>query len=47
MLHRVTEKFPGYVRILPYRRSGKEHFLVPMGAHWIGDGSQWIVTGYD
>lgn len=47
MIHRVTEKFPGYVRILPYRRSGKEHFLVPMGALWIGDGSQWVVTGHD
>lgn len=49
MLHRVTEKFPGYVRVLPYRRSGKEQFLVslPHGGRtiWTGDGSQWIWTG--
>lgn len=47
--HRVTEKHPGYVRILPYHRSGKEHFLVPMrygaGTIWAGDGSQWVWTG--
>ena len=49
VFHRVTEKHPGYVRILPYRRSGKELFLAPVryGAAtiWAGDGSQWIWTG--
>jgi hypothetical protein len=49
ILHRVTEKHPGYVRILPYRRSGKEHFLAPMrygaGTIWAGDGAQWVWTG--
>lgn len=47
--HRVTEKHHGYVRVLPYRRSGKELFLVPVryggGTIWAGDGSQWIWTG--
>ena len=51
VFHRVTERFPGYVRILPYRRSGREQLLVPVkhGGRtiWIGDGSQWIVTGHD
>lgn len=49
VLHRVSEKFPGYVRVLPYRRSGSEQFLLPMkrgrSTIWAGDGSQWIVTG--
>ncbi len=27
MIHRVTERFTGYVRILPYRRSGREQLL--------------------
>lgn len=50
VLHRVTEKFPGYVRVLPYRRSGREQLLVPVrhGGRtiWTGDGSQWIVMGH-
>jgi hypothetical protein len=48
-LHRVSEKFPGYVRVLPYRRSGREQFLMPMRhgrrTIWAGDGSQWVVMG--
>jgi len=51
MLHRVSEKFPGYVRALPYRRSGREQFLMPIKqggrSIWAGDGSQWIVMGHD
>jgi hypothetical protein len=50
VLHRVSVKFPGYVRILPYRRSGQEQFLVPVrhGGRtiWTGDGSVWIVLGH-
>ena len=51
VLHRVSENFISYVRTLPYRRSGREQLLVPVkhGGRtiWIGDGSQWIVTGHD
>jgi hypothetical protein len=50
VLHRVTEKFSGYVRVLPYRRSGREQILFQSAAgtqFWIGDGSQWIVIGRD
>ena len=51
VIHRVTERFKGYVRVLPYRRSGREQLLVPVKSGgrtiWIGDGSQWIVTGKD
>lgn len=50
VLHRVSEKFPGYVRVLPYRRSGREQILFQSAAgarFWIGDGSQWIVMGHD
>jgi hypothetical protein len=50
VLHRVTSRFPGnYVRILPYRRSGQEHFLASVRhdgkTTWVGDGSQWIWVG--
>jgi hypothetical protein len=51
VLHRVTGRYSGYVRVLPYRRSGKEQFLVPFSqdghAIWAGDGSQWIRVGHD
>ena len=53
VVHRVTERFPDYVRVLPYRRSGPEQFLVPIGrgdrasAIWVGDGSQWTIVGHD
>jgi hypothetical protein len=51
VLHRVTEKHPSYVRVLPYRRSGREQFLMSIkhGGRmiWAGDGSQWIVVGHD
>lgn len=51
VFHRVTEKFSGYVRVLPYRRSGREQILLPFrrgkSTVWAGDGSQWIVVGHD
>ena len=50
VLYRVTEKFPGYVRALPYRRSGREQILFQSAAgarFWVGDGSQWVVHGHD
>jgi hypothetical protein len=50
-LHRVTARFPDYVRVLPYRRSGKEQFLISIRygdrAIWAGDGSQWIWMGHN
>ncbi len=51
VIHRVTERFPKYARVLPYRHSGREQFLVPFkhGGRtiWAGDGSQWVVVGHD
>lgn len=48
VLYRVTSKHPGYVRILPYQRSGREVVLttVKHGGRtiWAGDGSQWVAT---
>ena len=43
VLYRVTTRFPDYIRILPYQRSGKEHILISVGRNWIGDGSRWVV----
>jgi hypothetical protein len=51
VFHRVTTKFPGYVRTLPYQRSGKEVLLMSIGrgkrAIWTDGTSQWIVVGHD
>jgi hypothetical protein len=51
VLHRVTSRHPGYVRVLPYRRGGREQLLVPLRhagrTIWAGDGSEWVVTGHD
>lgn len=47
VLYRVTSRYPKFLRILPYRRSGKEHVIMPMGSHWVGDGSIWKKVGSD
>lgn len=48
-IYRVTEKFPAYLRVLPYQRSGGEKLLFPMkpiSARMLTDGSsRWIVVG--
>jgi len=42
VLFRVTSKIPGgFLRLLPYQRSGKEVFIMKSGSRWIGDGSIW------
>jgi hypothetical protein len=42
VLYRVTSSpAPGFARILPYQRSGKEHIIYSQGSRWIGDGSVW------
>jgi hypothetical protein len=45
VLYRVTTRYPQFVRILPFRRSGKEHVIMPMGSNWVGDGSTWNKVG--
>jgi hypothetical protein len=40
VLYRVTTKFPGYVRALPYRRSGREQLLMPIKQ---GARSIWVL----
>lgn len=48
VIYRVTSQHAGHARILPFRRSGRELILVPLkrgSSTWIGDGSQWLLTG--
>lgn len=41
MLYRVTSVSSGVARCLPFRRSGREVFVVKIGDAWAGDGSAW------
>ncbi len=45
MLHRVTSMTPAFVRLLPFRRSGREVAILKIGKHWLGDGSVWNFVG--
>jgi hypothetical protein len=51
VFYRVTERFPGYVRVLPYQRSGREQILISVRhgrrTVWAGDGSEWTVISSD
>lgn len=48
--YRVSERFPTHVRVLPFKRSGREAILMSMKlagrTRWIGDGSEWTIVGH-
>lgn len=50
VLYRITEKFPAYLRALPFRHSGPEKLLFALkhggSALLAGDGSRWVVVGH-
>lgn len=47
MFYRVTSVSSGVARCLPFRRSGREVFVVKIGDAWAGDGSAWRRAGTD
>lgn len=47
VLHRVTSMTRAFVRLLPFRRSGREVALLSIKGQRMGDGSIWSVIGKD